>query len=162
MDDLMNKLQDVLNDEESMKQIKELADMIASQAPSAEENSPVSVPAQTVGIGSTPQNTGGMPDISALLRGLGMGGGAATSAAAPVQQPAPNIDISKIMQIGQVISQANKSDKNVDLLLALRPLLKEENQNKIDKLIKIFRLLAVYPVLKESGLLGGDLFGLLG
>lgn len=162
MDDLMNKLQDVLNDEESMKQIKELADMIASQAPSAEENSLVSVPAQTGGIGSVPQNTGGMPDISALLRGLGMGGGAAPSAAAPAQQPAPNIDISKIMQIGQVISQANKSDKNVDLLLALRPLLKEENQNKIDKLIKIFRLLAVYPVLKESGLLGGDLFGLLG
>ncbi|WP_294409356.1 hypothetical protein [uncultured Ruminococcus sp.] len=162
MDDLMNKLQDVLNDEESMKQIKELADMIVSQAPSAEENSPVSVPAQTGGIGGVPQNTGGMPDISALLRGLGMGGGAAPSAAAPAQQPAPNIDISKIMQIGQVISQANKSDKNVDLLLALRPLLKEENQNKIDKLIKIFRLLAVYPVLKESGLLGGDLFGLLG
>ena len=162
MDDLMNKLQDVLNDEESMKQIKELADMIASQAPSAEESAPVSVPAQTGGIGSVPQNTGGMPDISALLRALGMGGGAAPSAATPAQQPAPNIDISKIMQIGQVISQANKSDKNVDLLLALRPLLKEENQNKIDKLIKIFRLLAVYPVLKESGLLGGDLFGLLG
>lgn len=162
MDDLMNKLQDVLNDEESMKQIKELADMIASQAPSAEESAPVSVPAQTGGIGSVPQKAGGMPDISALLRGLGMGGGAALSAAAPAQQPAPNIDISKIMQIGQVISQANKSDKNVDLLLALRPLLKEENQNKIDKLIKIFRLLAVYPVLKESGLLGGDLFGLLG
>ena len=162
MDDLMNKLQDVLNDEESMKQIKELADMIASQAPSAEESAPVSVSAQTGGIGSVPQNAGGMPDISTLLRGLGMGGGAAPSAAAPAQQPATNIDISKIMQIGQVISQANKSDKNVDLLLALRPLLKEENQNKIDKLIKIFRLLAVYPVLKESGLLGGDLFGLLG
>ena len=59
------------------------------------------------------------------------------------------------------MQQANKHDKNVDLLLALRPLMKEENQVKIDRLIKIFKLFAVYPLLKESGLLGGDLFGLL-
>ena len=30
MDDLMNKIQNVLNDEESMKQIKELADMLTT------------------------------------------------------------------------------------------------------------------------------------
>ena len=30
MDDLMNKIQNVLNDEESMKQIKELADMLTA------------------------------------------------------------------------------------------------------------------------------------
>ena len=66
-----------------------------------------------------------------------------------------------LMQLGTVISSANKSDKNVDLLLALRPLLKEENQVKIDRLVKIFKLFAIYPALKESGLLGGDLFGLL-
>ena len=59
------------------------------------------------------------------------------------------------------MQQANTHDKNVDLLLALKPLLKEENQAKIDRLIKIFRLFAIYPALKESGLLGGDLFGLL-
>ena len=65
------------------------------------------------------------------------------------------------MQLTSIISQANKSDKNVELLLALKPLLKEENQAKIDRLIKIFKLFAIYPLLKESGLLGGDLFGLL-
>lgn len=59
------------------------------------------------------------------------------------------------------MAQSNKSDKNVELLLALKPLLKEENQAKIDRLIKIFKFFAVYPALKESGLLGGDLFGLL-
>lgn len=48
----------------------------------------------------------------------------------------------------------------MNLLLALRPLLKEENQAKIDRLIKVFKLFAVYPALKESGLLGGDLLGL--
>ena len=75
--------------------------------------------------------------------------------------PFGNIDIGKIAQLSTVMSQAKKSDKNVDLLLALRPMLKEENQIKIDRLIKIFKLFAIYPALKESGLLGGDLFGLL-
>ena len=68
--------------------------------------------------------------------------------------------MAKLMKIQSVMQAANKPDKNVDLLLALRPLLKEENQIKIDRLVKIFKLFAIYPALKESGLLGGDLFGL--
>jgi hypothetical protein len=70
-------------------------------------------------------------------------------------------DITKLLKLQAIMQQANTHDKNVDLLLALKPLLKEENQAKIDRLIKIFRLFAIYPALKESGLLGGDLFGLL-
>ena len=81
--------------------------------------------------------------------------------AQPVQPTGNGLDVSKLLALQTIMQQANKQDKNVDLLLALRPLLKEENQAKIDRLIKIFRLFAVYPALKESGLLGGDLFGLL-
>ena len=40
-------------------------------------------------------------------------------------------------------------------------MMKAENQAKIDRLIKLYRLMAIYPALKKSGLLGGDLFGLL-
>lgn len=64
------------------------------------------------------------------------------------------------MKIQSIMQSASKPDKNIQLLLALRPLLKEENQAKIDSLIKIFKLFAVYPALKESGLLGGDLLGI--
>lgn len=70
------------------------------------------------------------------------------------------LDIAKLMKIQSIMQSASKPDKNIQLLLALRPLLKEENQAKIDRLIKIFKLFAVYPALKESGLLGGDLLGL--
>ena len=45
-------------------------------------------------------------------------------------------------------------------LVSSRLHIKEENQIKIDRLVKIFRLFAIYPALKESGLLGGDLFGI--
>ena len=155
MDDLMSKLQSVLNDEESMRQIKELAGMLTSEQNDQPEQAANTQPADT----SPAQNM----DFSTLLASLGGISGNNTSEpnnavpAAPENVP----DIAKLMQLGTVISSANKSDKNVDLLLALKPLLKEENQAKIDRIIKIFKLFAIYPALKESGLLGGDLFGLL-
>lgn len=142
MDDLMEKLQSVLNDEQSMNQLRELAGSLAGDSGQQKQ---VSEP------------SGG--DFSQLLQGLGLG-----SSPAQAAPPAPrndSIDMAKLLQLRGIMQQANRHDKNVDLLLALKPLLKEENQAKIDRLIKIFRLFAVYPALKESGLLGGDLFGLL-
>lgn len=169
MDDLMNKLQNVLNDEQSMKQIKELADMLAGemggqQGTSADGggSSAQSAPVQ--------QNNAPPPDFAKLLQGLGgmmtSQGGQSSAAqgtsatAAGADSPFGGLDVSKLMKFQSVMQSASKPDKNIDLLMALRPLLKEENQVKIDRLVKIFRLFAVYPALKESGLLGGDLLGL--
>lgn len=161
MDDLMNKLQNVLNDEESMKQIKELAGMLGSELSEQNDVAEAPAPAPSPSSGSNQ-----MPDLSQILSNLGgMFGNSVPQQESPAPQadanPLGNIDISKITQLSAIMAQAKKSDKNVDLLLALRPLLKEENQIKIDRLIKIFRLFAIYPAIKESGLLGGDLFGLL-
>ena len=123
MDDLMQKLQSVLNDKESMKQLSELAAMLG-----AEQNSAPQEP------GPEPPDAGG--------GGLGSVG-----------------DISKLMQLSGAVSQAGKGDKNIALLLALRPLLKEENQHKVDRAVRLLRMMSLLPVLRESGLLGGDLFG---
>lgn len=148
MDDLMNKLQSVLNDEESMKQIKELADMLSGETTGASENPPA--------VQKNPPKNNSV-DFSQFLKNLG---GETSSQPQNQGQSIPDIDISKLMQLTSLISSANKQDKNVDLLLALKPLLKEENQVKIDRLVKIFKLFAIYPAIKESGLLGGDFFGL--
>lgn len=62
MDDLMNKIQNVLNDEESMKQIKELADMLtADNGGQGEQGGKSEAPTQS------PQNM----DFSQLLQSLG-------------------------------------------------------------------------------------------
>lgn len=157
MEDLMSKLQSVLNDEESMKQIKELAGMLGGELNDSRQSQSVSEPQKSE---NSQESTA---DFSKLLANLGGAFGGENNTATQNQQnnPASGIDMQKLMQLGTVISSASKSDKNVDLLLALKPLLKEENQVKIDRLIKIFKLFAIYPALKESGLLGGDLFGLL-
>ncbi|WP_243236727.1 hypothetical protein [Ruminococcus bicirculans (ex Wegman et al. 2014)] len=150
MDDLMNKIQNVLNDEESMKQIKELADMLtADNGGQGEQGGKGEAPTQS------PQNM----DFSQLLQSLGGVSPPAESKPAQATQTG-GLDIAKLMKIQSIMQSASKPDKNIQLLLALRPLLKEENQAKIDRLIKIFKLFAVYPALKESGLLGGDLLGL--
>lgn len=146
MDDLMSKLQSVLNDEQSMKQLNEFAKMLSNEQSE-----------QSSSANSTQQ-----PDFSQLLNNLGLNSEQPQQSQPPPVPPAPTgIDMAKLLQLQAIMQQANKHDKNVDLLLALKPLLKEENQVKIDRLIKIFKLFAVYPLLKQSGLLGGDLFGLL-
>ncbi len=173
MDDLMSKLSDVLNDPQSMQQISQLASMFGAGA----DNSSDSGAGNISGSGNTNKdNSGGMGDLSSMLSSLmaGMGGqsgqqgqtghsGQQANAAAQPSPPSPPAgdmpDLARIMQIGSVISSSGANDKNIALLYALKPLLKEENQKKVDRLVKIFRLMAAYPLIKESGLLGGDLFG---
>ena len=120
MNELMDKLQSVLNDEESMKQVRELADMLSG--------------------GET---------------------GSASPASDAQSSSVPPIDPMLLMKIQGIMSQASKPDKNIDLLMALRPLLKDENKQKLDRIVKLFRLVSLYPAIKESGILGGDLLGIL-
>ena len=109
MDDLMAKLQSVLNDEQSMKQLSQLAGALSG------DSAPQAQPAADQASAN---------DFSQLLKSLDLN----TQTQQPAPPAAPGIDVAKLMQLQAILQQANKHDKNVDLLLALRPLLKEENQ----------------------------------
>lgn len=140
-DDLMAKLNDVLNDEESMKQIKELAGALSAESGSG--------------------NADGSLDISRLLGMNDNGNEAKEQNTNDNSNPLGNLDISKLMQVKSIMEQSTKDDKNIALLLALKPHLKDEKQAKVDSLIKIFKLLKLLPLLRESGILGGDLLGII-
>ncbi|MDE5619244.1 MAG: hypothetical protein K2I80_01790 [Ruminococcus sp.] len=62
-------------------------------------------------------------------------------------------DISSIMKITELMGTFSQNDKNTELLLALKPHLKEERQQKVDKAIKLLKLMAVWNIAKETGLL---------
>lgn len=119
MDDFMGKIQEILSDEESMKQIQELAQMlnIAPEDGQNQADGDISQQNQT--------DSGGLP----------------------------NFDIGMIFKIQELMQMANSNDKNADLLLALKPHMSEEKQAKIDKAVKIFKLLTIYSLIKESGML---------
>ncbi len=151
MDDIMSKLSQVLNDPQSMQQLSQVAAALTDGSEASDTRQ------------AQPENGGGTPDLSAMLSSLlSSAGGEASATSVPSAKPAAGSqspDIGKLMQIGGILANSGGDDKNVALLLALKPLLKEENQVKIDRLVKIFKLMAAYPLIRDSGLLGGDLFG---
>lgn len=66
-----------------------------------------------------------------------------------------NIDIEAIMKLGEMLQSMNTSDKNTQLLLALKPHLRPENRQKVDNALKLMKIMNLLPLLKESGILKG-------
>lgn len=55
----------------------------------------------------------------------------------------------KIFALFEMLDQPNDNER---FLLALKPLMREENRAKIDSAIRLMKLFAVLPILKDSGL----------
>lgn len=111
----MSKISELLSDEESVRQIAELARMFKSG-----EFNQETVKYETDENCSTDD---GMPDIE------------------------------QIMKLISLVGTFNSQDKNTELLLALRPHLREEKQQKLDNALKMLKIIAVYNIAKESGLI---------
>lgn len=122
MDDIAEKIGALLSDEESMRQIRELAAMFSSGS---------------MGDDASPDSGGEnfSPDDSTGSESSG---------------DFPNINFAAIFQLMGAMSQ---SDKNCDLLIALKPHLCAERQVKIDKAVKLLKLYNLFITARESGLL---------
>lgn len=145
MDDMMAKIQDILSDEESMNQIKQLAGMLG--AARNEENSNEKVQ----------DNSQGMPDLSKLFSSMSSNQNSQSQNSS--SDNGLGFDIGTLMQLQGLMQSVSSNDKNTELLLALKPHLKEDKQVKVDKAVKLLKLLALWTVVKESGLLKSiDLF----
>lgn len=64
------------------------------------------------------------------------------------------LDPNMLITLMGLFESMNKTDDNERLLLALKPLLREENKAKIDTAVRFMKLFSLLPVLKESGMLG--------
>ena len=60
-----------------------------------------------------------------------------------------------VTRLGPMLSAARQEDDRIRLLKALRPLLGEERQKKLDESIRILQLMRMLPMLRETGLLSG-------
>jgi hypothetical protein len=63
-----------------------------------------------------------------------------------------NLDLSGILNIFGLITNP-PADKNVDFLLALKPILNEDRAPKIDNAVKLMRLAGIVMMLRQSGML---------
>lgn len=124
MDNMMNKLGEILSDPESVKQITELAQMFMSETTDNKNSSP-----ENSENGDDKNNS---ESSGSLFSG---------------------IDLSSIMKIQEIMGAVSGKDKNSELLLALKPHLSPEKQKKADKAIKLIKLLTIWNFIKDSGIL---------
>ncbi len=131
-DDIMNKIQEVLNSEEGMKQLKDMANSLGIDLDEQVDN--LSSPDGDKDGAKASKGINGAQDMNSNSLGL---------------------DAEMLIKLQKLLSSANSSDDNTRLLLALKPHFSDERKLKVDKAVKLLRLMSMLPILKESGLLGG-------
>ena len=128
MDDLASKLNEILGNPESMEKIQNLAGMLG-------------------------QSGGGLGN---LLGNLGNPAPPAAPALPPAPaNTAPGVDgelLQAVMKIAPLLSTIRQEDKNTRLLRALRPMLGQERQRKLDGAEKMLQMLRFLPLLKGTGI----------
>lgn len=146
----MDKVQEMLSDPESMKQIQELANMLTSEMNNGSQ--------QTQNNNNTSQSNSSseVPPINDnMFNNLFNNGGSSNNNDNGNSNSNKNdngIDFSMIFQLMQLFnSTSNSQDEN--LLLAIKPYLNSERQSKVDKAIKFMKIYEVFISAKESGLL---------
>lgn len=143
MEDLAQQLAGVLNDPGAMAQVQAVlqslgASQSGTSAPSAPPASPPpSQPASPSPAPATPVPTA--PNPLATLAGSGLD---------------TNL-LGTLTKLVPMLSSVQKEDDTTRLLYALRPLLSEPRQKKLDEAMKLLRMMRMLPMLKNTGLLGG-------
>lgn len=124
LDDIAEKIQSLLADEESMQQIRELAAMFSGGEGFSDDGSAgTAASAEFSGVSSEQE-----------------------------QESSDGFGINPLVLM-QLIGAATASDKNCDLLKALRPHLSHEKQQKLDRAVKLLKLYNVFVTMRESGML---------
>lgn len=66
------------------------------------------------------------------------------------------LNFADMAKIAGLLSAAGNTSNDERLLLALKPLLREENRSKVDTALRLLKLAALLPLLRESGLFGNQ------
>ncbi len=128
LDDITEKIESLLSDEESMNQIKELAAMLSGGMN---------------GAGSQPGNGSAGFSASGNADNPGDAGNAGGNDAGGINPIA----------IMQLLGAASSDDKDCGLLLALRPHLAAEKQKRLDKAVKLLKLYNIFIAMRDNGIL---------
>ena len=68
------------------------------------------------------------------------------------------LDLGSMAKIAGLLSAAGNTSDDEKLLMALKPLLREENRGKVDTAMRLLKLIELLPLLKESGILSSHRF----
>lgn len=120
MESITDKINELLQDPETMAQIQSLATMF--------------------GNGNQPEQPSVPP--------------ASPPSVAPPLGDSMNPELmSMVMKLAPVLSGMRKETPGTHFLQALRPLLSDPRQKKLDSAVKMMQLMSILPTLRQSGLL---------
>lgn len=136
MDDLAQQLTSIIESPDGMEMLKTLADSLLGGGSEGEKTAPE--PKEQ----PPPEALQNSSPLNGLMGMLGGGG-------------APSMEIETIMKISNLLKSGGDNDR-ARLLQALRPYLSDTRQQKVDKAVKLLKIIEILPLLKESGLV--DLF----
>lgn len=91
-----------------------------------------------------------MAQIQAMASSLGLG----SNPEPPPPQPKNTPEQTGLAALGPILALGRQEDDSTRLLMALRPLLSSEKQDKLDKALKMLQLMRMIPLIKDSGILG--------
>ena len=126
MDDLASKLGELLNSPGALDSMKSLAGLLGGTSAPAQSSAPQS---------SAPQPPAPQSEQDSPLAGM------------------DGDMMQMIMKVAPLLSGFRQEDDSTRLLRALRPMLSEERQKKLDEGTKLLQLMRMLPLLKNSGIL---------
>lgn len=138
--DLSEKISSILSDEESLRELKELADMLTSTAEN--DKNPQNDEAESFDEDYSEKSTDSQ----------GLNGILNSFKNESSKNSSDGFDMGEIMKLIPVIQGVSESDRNRNFLLALRPFLSYEKQKRLDKAVKLLKIYAIYKAVKESGI----------
>lgn len=125
MEDLAGKLNELLNDPEIMKQIKDLSGSFGNQEGNNEQVKPESKEHNSE---SSSNSIPGLDGFSPEM-------------------------LSTIAKLVPILSSFNQEDKYTSFLQSLRPLLSEPRKRKLDESSKFLKLMQILPILKDKDII---------
>ena len=146
MDELSLKINEILNSEEGMNQVRTLANSLGLSLP---ENFN-SIATENKNILSAEQNKDGESNVQNNNQFQNE-----RNIFSDSSKPS-SINPDMLLNVGKMLSSSERNDKNTALLIALKDHLSEERQRKVDDAIKIMHLVKILPFIKEMGFFGGD------
>ena len=91
---------------------------------------------------NTNNNQGGF-DTTKLFEMLGTMGTTPKSSTAQTSSPFANLDMDTMMRLGKIFTSMNKEDPRKNLLLSLKPFLRNDRQKNVDTYIFVLGILNV-------------------
>lgn len=147
MDDVLSKVKEILDDPKKLEGFKNLASSLLSND---EKQENIQLPTNNT------LDLKKMPDVESILKNfLSNNNGENKENKNDYQKDQLNFNVNMdmIFKIKNAMEIMNKDDKNIEFLRALRSLLANEKQQKVDNAIKVMRLIKLWPLLKEFNIL---------